>query len=581
MMNLRTIGSIFLFLMLAGCSSSVEERQAPNRPNVIVIVLDDVGFSDLGAYGSEIRTPAIDSLAAEGLRYNRFDTKAICSATRASLLTGRNAQSIRMGELPSRLKAADPSDLSKTKGELPDTIQTIAQRLQLAGYGTYALGKWHLAPEYEQTPEGARASWPLQRGFDKYYGFLSGWTDQFRPLLASDNTVLGVREETEGYHLTSDLVDHAISWLSSHRGASPQKPYFLYLALGAAHAPIQAPKASIDRYEAAYDQGWDAVRLERFARMKALGVIPASTRLPAPNPGDRRWNDLSDTEKRVFARFMEVYAGFVDHADAEIGRLLADLKQSGDFDNTLIMLMSDNGAAGEAGQVGRFEHPYSGSMTIEAMDQQLDDLGSVRSSALYPRPWGMVGATPFERYKVWPQAGGVRAPLIISWPERIQNQGAVRSQFVDVIDLAPTIAEAAGVSFPDVINGVPQLPVAGRSILTTFASGKAPAPRSVQYFELRGNRSITAGDWKAVAMHKIGDPFDADEWSLHFVPTDFSESVDVASQNPSKLEELKDLWWREARQYASPPLVESPRATFNFYQFGDAFLPPEPSDGKN
>ncbi|MBU6318331.1 MAG: arylsulfatase [Alphaproteobacteria bacterium] len=577
-MNLRTISSTFMLLILTACSSSGAERPHAGRPNVVIIILDDVGFSDLGSYGSEIRTPAIDSLATDGLRYNRFDTKAICSATRASLLTGRNAQSIRMGELPSRLPAADASDTSKTKGELPTNIQTIAERLRLSGYGTYAIGKWHLAPEYEQTPDGARDSWPLQRGFDRYYGFLSGWTDQFRPLLASDNAVLGVRDAATGYHLTTDLIDHAISWLASHRRASPNNPYFLYLALGAAHAPIQAPEASIDRYEAVYDKGWDAVRLERFERMRALGIIPASTRLPAPNPGDRRWADLSDMERRVFARFMEVYAGFLDHADAEIGRLIDDLKKSGDYENTLIILMSDNGAAGEAGQAGRFEHPYTGSMTIEAMDRQLDDLGSVRSSALYPRPWAMVGATPFERYKVWPQAGGVRAPLIISWPEKIHDNGAVRSQFVDVIDLAPTIAEAAGVSFPDVVNQVPQIPVAGRSILPTFASGAAPSGRNVQYFELRGNRSITAGDWKAVAMHRIGDSFDADRWTLHYVPADFSESVDLASGNPAKLEELKALWWQEAKQYASPPLVESPRATFNFYQFGDAFLPPEASD---
>jgi arylsulfatase len=560
--------------VLLSCTTPPDADRTTTRPNIVVVVLDDVGFSDLGAYGSEIRTPNIDSLARHGLRFNRFDTKAICSATRASLLTGRNPQTVRMGELPSRAPRADPSDLSKTKGELPDTIQTIAERLRVSGYGTYAVGKWHLAPEYEQTPDGARASWPLQRGFESYYGFLSGWTDQFRPLLASDNSVLPMKDQAPGYHLTTDLVDHAIASLATHRSAAPDKPFFLYLALGAAHAPIQAPEASIAQYRAMYDKGWDEVRRARFERMKSMGVIPASTRLPDANPGDRKWDDLSPAEKRVFARFMEVYAGFLTHADTELGRLIEALKTSGAYDNTLILLMSDNGAAGEAGQGGRFEHPYTGSMSVDDMDKRLEDLGTARSSALYPRAWAMVGATPFERYKVWPQAGGVRAPFIVSWPGRIEDVGAMRSQFVDVIDVAPTLAEIASVSFPETVDGRPQLPVAGRSFLPILMSAAAPSPRREQFFELRGNRAITAGEWKAVAMHKTGDTFADDAWALYHVASDFSESTDVSNAYPDKLKELKDLWWRDANRFGSLPLVESPAPVFSFYQFGDAFLPP-------
>ena len=524
------------------------------RPNIVLIVLDDVGFSDIGAFGSEIRTPNIDALARDGLRYVRFDTNAVCSPTRAALLTGRNPQTVHLPDLP----AQEPTDdNTKNRGELARNAQTVARVLQDAGYTTIGLGKWHVAPEYEDGTPSNNGSWPLQRGFDRFYGFFLGWTDQYHPNLIEGNSRLP-KPVQPGYHFSADIVDRAITALPAASPGVPRKPSFVYMGFGAAHAPIQVPKPYIDAYAGVYDQGWDALRVQRLARMRQMGVVPENTILPPPNSGDRTWNELTPDEKTVHARFMATYAGFLTHADEQIGRLVAHLKATGQYENTLIVLLSDNGAAGEAGQQASFEKLYSpNTLTPAQMLARLDELGSDRTQPEYARPWAAAGVTPFRRYKVWPYLGGVRTPLIVSWPRQVRGAGSIRQQYVNTIDVAPTLVDAAGTHFPTRVNGVAEIPVAGRSIRATFRSAAART-RDVQYFELRANRAITQGRWRAVTVHKIGSDFDTDRWELFDTVADFSESTDLAAKYPRKLDELKQLWWREARKYANPPLGEMP-----------------------
>jgi arylsulfatase len=539
---------------------------ASTRPDILLIVLDDVGFSDLGAFGSEIRTPNIDALAKDGLRYNRFDSKAVCTATRAALLMGRNNQTVRMADLPA--EQPDPSNLTKDRDELAPNAQTLAAALRSAGYATHAVGKWHLAPEFENGAPGKNASWPLQRGFDDYYGFISGWTDQYHPDLIAGNRALP-KPDIPGYHLSSDLVDHAIDAIGK-----PGKPNFVYLAFGVAHAPIQVPAAYADHYAGIYEKGWNAIRQERFVRLKAMGIIPANTILPPANPGDRPWSSLSDDEKAVFARFMAVYAGFIEHADEQIGRLIAALKRDGKYDNTLIMLLSDNGAASEAGFNGTFNGMYKPNQPNAAeMRARLAELGTDKTQAEYQRPWAMAGVTPYRRYKVWPYLGGVRTPLIVSWPRRIRDGGAIRHQYVDTIDIAPTLLAAAGTHFSAKVDGVRQIPVAGHNFLPSVLSAKAPESRTVQFFELRGSRAITSGEWRAVAVHLPGTDFEKDRWELFDLSRDPAEAQDLSGQEPSKLAEMKALWWREARKYSTPPISEAAARFLRRNWFKDAFPP--------
>ncbi len=550
--------SLFVTLLFAAemCAAAATARPKDDpRPNIVVIVLDDVGYSDVGSFGSEIRTLAIDAIASDGLRYNRFDTKAVCSPTRAALLTGRNPQTVRMADLPA--VKADPSDLTRDRGELPQNAQTIAQVLQRSGYETSGFGKWHLAPEREDGSPGNNASWPLQRGFQHFYGFFLGWTDQYRPQLIEGNRNVPA-PETPGYHFSTDITDRAIAALTPKSG-KPRQPAFVYLAYGAAHAPIQAPKPYIDAYAGVYDKGWDALREERLARMKQMGIVPASTILPPRNPGDRAWADLTEVEKQVFARFMQVYAGFMTHTDEQIGRLVAHLRATGQYQNTLIIFLSDNGAAAEAGQKGSFEQLYRpNTLTPEQMLARIDELGTGKTQSEYQRPWAMAGVTPLRRYKLWPHLGGVRTPLIVSWPAQMRDVGAIRHQYVDVIDIAPTLADVARTRFPGSLDGRQEIPVAGKSIRASFTAANAPSARTVQYFELRGNRAITSGRWRAVAIHKQLTDFATDKWELYDTETDFSESTDLAARYPKKVEELKQLWWREARKYSTPPLAEAP-----------------------
>lgn len=534
---------------------------AEQRPNIVLIVLDDTGFSDLGAFGSEIRTPNIDALAAGGLRYNHFDSKSVCSPTRASLLTGRNPQTVRMADLPA--KVTDPTDLTRDRGELPDNASTIAQVLQRAGYATHGYGKWHLAPEDQDGTPGHNGSWPLQRGFGDFYGFISGWTDQYHPDLIEGNHTLP-RPDKAGYHFSVDITDHAIK---AFDGKSAQ-PQFLYLAYGAAHAPIQVPAAYIDAYAGIYEKGWDALREDRLARQKLMGIMPSHAELSPRASGDRAWADLTPTEKTVFARFMATYAGFITHTDEQIGRLVQHLKDIGQFDNTLIVLVSDNGAASEAGQKGSFEKMYRpNTLTPEQMLARLGEIGTDKTQSEYQRPWAYLGATPYKRYKIWPQLGGVRTPMVVSWPRMVHDGGKVRAQYVDAVDIAPTLAAAAGTAFPKTLSGRAEIALAGKSILPTIGNPSAPAARTVQYMELRGNRAITQGKWRALAIHPRDGDFAKDVWELYDTEADPAENHDLAAKMPAKLKELQALWWSEARKYSDPPLAEAPK----MYRYRETF----------
>jgi arylsulfatase A-like enzyme len=553
--------------------------RAGARPNVVLIVLDDIGFAELGAFGSEIHTPTIDALAQAGLRYNHFDSKAICAPTRASLLTGRNCQTVHMEDLPpTRVKGPPPGTpfgqgLRKAgeglaiSGEMPLNAETLPMALRSAGYSTYALGKWHLCPTYSDQPERNKVWMPLQRGFDYYYGFLSGHSDQYHPPIVENNDP-PFDPYHPGYHLSVDLIDHAITKMDPAK--DPGKPKFLYLAMGAAHSPYQVPKAYVDAYRGHYNEGWDVLREARFERQKRMGIIPANTKLPPREKGDAAWETLDEQHKRVFARFMETYAGFITHADEQIGRLINYLKTTGQYDNTLFILLTDNGAASEGGPNGGWNREYADKTPVTEMDAHLDEAGSPTTHMLYQRPWAYAGDTSLRRYKLWPFLGGVRTPLMISWQARIKDRGAIRRQYVDMIDLAPTILEAAGSAFAAKVDGVEQIPVAGKSILKTVVSPTAPT-RSVQFFELRGNRAITQGKWRAVAMHKIGTSHDDDLWQLFDTEADFSESTDLSKRYPEKLAELKKLWWSEAKKYTDMPLIEPVPFLYKMNGIDDAF----------
>jgi arylsulfatase len=522
----------------------------PGSPNIVYIVLDDVGFADLGAYGSEISTPNIDALAKAGVRYNNFNTHAICSTTRAALLTGRVAHAVGMKDLAGR-----DGGFPNSRGRITPMAATIAQILQANGYSTYGAGKWHLTPHEDMTSASPRTDWPLQKGFDRYYGFLSGWTDQYHPSLIEDNHSL-VTPDRPGYHFTADIVDHAIEYLREGQAAAADRPFFMYLVTGAAHAPHQVPAKYIEKYKNRYLEGWDAIRAERFARQKEMHLLPADTVMPPRNEDDPAWSSLTPDEQKVYARYMAVYAGFMEHTDEQIGRFITYLKDSRQFDNTLIFFISDNGAAPEAGIQGNFTSPYNGRLSIPDSLARLDDLGTERSEELYQRPWAMAGVAPFKKYKLSMELGGVRDPLIVSWPKTIPAtaDGAVRTQFVDVIDITPTVLDVTKLHAPTVFDGIPQLPIHGKSIMPTLTDANAPSPRDTQVFELRGGRAIYHQGWRAVATHTAGASYDDDRWALYDETHDFAEANDLSAKYPERLKAMKDLWWSEARKYGVLPL---------------------------
>jgi arylsulfatase A-like enzyme len=525
-------------------------RIAPaGSPDVVLVVVDDVGFADFGCYGSDIDTAHIDELASMGVRFNNFHTTALCSPTRACLLTGRNHHSVGMGVV-SNWDTGFPGYRGRVSSEAP----ILGEMLRSAGYATLAVGKWHLAPIDETTAAGPYDQWPLQRGFNRYYGFLDGATNQWAPDLVYDNHHVDPPAR-DGYHLSEDLVDRSIEFIRDQVSVLPEQPYFLYLCFGTAHSPLHAPAPYIEKYRGAYDRGWDACRDATLARQIELGVVPAGTELAPRNPGVRAWADLSDGEQRVSTRLQEVYAGMIDHTDDQIGRLVDYLRAIGRFDNTLLVLLSDNGATLEGGAMGSVNYfRWVNGLPAEEpaeLATRLDEIGGPTTYPVYPMGWGQASNTPLKRYKQNTHSGGIRDPLIVCWPTRLGGGGGgggggVRHQFVHASDVAPTILELIGVSGPEGIEG------------TSFAPGlrdpSAPRTKTVQYFEMLGNRAIWNDGWKAVTYHAPGTPFDEDQWELYHLDTDFSECHDLASLHPERLAQLVDLWWSEAARYRVLPL---------------------------
>lgn len=533
------------------------KRPPAGAPNVVYIVLDDTGYSHLGCFGSDISTPNIDSLAADGLRYTNFHTTAICSPTRACLLTGRNHHSVGMGTLADFEKG-----FPNARGKVTNETALLSEVLKQEGYSTFAVGKWHLVPASERSVVGPFDSWPLAKGFERYYGFLGGETSQWNPTLVSGNEYIDQpRKAEEGYHLTEDLTDTAIRYIREQKSTAPNKPFFLYLAYGATHAPHHAPKEFIDKYAGKYDQGWDVTREKWFARQKELGIIPQDTVLPPRNPGIQAWDALSATEQRLFARMQEAFAGFLDHTDYHIGRLIEALKKINQYENTIIVLVSDNGASPEGMQVGTWNEWKNFNGKAETAEEEIkfiDKIGTPQAYNHYPMGWAQAGNTPLKWYKTFVHAGGVKDPLIITYPNRIQDAGGTRGQYHHAIDVMPTVLELAGIEAPSVVAGIAQKPIEGVSLTYSFDHNEEPSLRTTQYFEMLGNRAIYHKGWKAVTRHIPGSSFDSDQWELYQVENDFSETNNLAAAEPEKLQQLIDLWWEEAEKYGVLPLDGRP-----------------------
>ena len=529
-----------------------EPPSAPrDAPNVIFIVLDDVGFSDIGCYGSEIATPRIDALAAKGLRYSNFHVTSMCSPTRACLLTGRNAHAVGVGII-----AEWSSGYPGYQGQVSRSAATIPEVLSNHAYGSYAVGKWHLTNIADYGSAGPHDNWPIGKGFSRWYGFHGALTDQWNPELCQDNRPIRLTKG-DNYHLSTDLVNHAITDIRDHLTSAPQRPFFHYLAFGACHWPHHVPREYIDRYRGRYDAGWDAVRAERLKKQLALGVVPSNTRLAPLNPDVEPWAGLSDDVRKVSARLQETYAGFLEHTDAQIGRLVDYLESIGQLKNTMIVLMSDNGASAEGGPTGAInlrKHMVYEKESPEVGLAHIEDIGGERSYNHYPTGWAQVSNTPLKWYKKSTYGGGVRAPLVVHWPQRLAQDGAIRTQYHHVIDIAPTLYEILGVEAPSHHFGVPQVPIHGTSMAYTFDQPDAPTRKVTQLFELLGDRAIWHRGWKAVARHPKGEDFDKDHWELYHLDNDYAEIDDLSVQQPDKLGELVDLWWVEAKNYGVLPL---------------------------
>ncbi|MFN8024669.1 MAG: arylsulfatase [Acidimicrobiales bacterium] len=519
-------------------------------PNVVVVVLDDTGFAHLGCFGSDIETPNIDRLAAGGLRFTNFHTTALCSPTRASLLSGRNHHSVGM-----RFLSNTDTGFSNCRGVISPRAGTLAEVLQANGYATFALGKWHLANMEDCSPSGPMTHWPLGRGFDRFYGFLGGATDQFSPELVVDNHVEEQPSDPD-HHLSEAMVDQAISMITSHRATS-QRPFFTYLAFGATHAPHQAPRSFIDKYRGRYDRGWDVVRAEWFARQQALGIVPADAELSPRNWDVQPWDELSDDQRTLFARMQEVFAAFLDHTDVQIGRFVDFLTELGELDDTLIVLLSDNGASQEGGTdgvVNELTHFNGLHVGADEMMPFLDLLGGPHLFNNYPKGWAQAGNTPLRFYKQNTFEGGIRDPLIVHWPRRIGDAGGIRTQYHHAIDVMPTILDAVGITPPTELKGQPQLPIEGTSTTYCWDDAAAPSRRTTQYYEMLGHRAIYHEGWKAVTLHFPRTPYDQERWNLYHVDRDFAEIHDLADELPDKVAEMSAIWWQQAERYGVLPL---------------------------
>ncbi len=540
----------------------------PGNPNVLVVLFDDVGFSDFGCYGSAIPTPTIDSIAAKGLRYTGFHTTAMCSTTRAALLTGRNHHDVGMGCL-----ANFDSGFPGYRGKIAKDAATLAEMLRPHGYNNYMVGKWHVTPVTETGPGGPYDGWPLRRGFDRFYGFLDAETDQFSPELVQDNTLIQAPGSFEsGYHLTEDLVDQAVRMLADHEADRPTQPWFTLLSLAACHAPHQAPADLIRSYDAQFEPGWDVERERRLARQIALGIVPAGTQLPPRNPGVKAWADATPDERRLFVRLQSAYAAMLDHADQHLARLMAFLDNAGLRDDTLVLVLSDNGASQEGGPLGMVNAMGPFNLLAESLATKIariDDIGGPDTHTNFPHGWAMAANTPLRRYKQNTHGGGIRDPLVASWPAALPARGELRHQFCHVRDLAPTLLDLLQLAAPSQVDGHTVKPMTGESFAPSLRDAAAPPRRGAQLFEMFGHRGIWCDGWKAVAFHPVGTPFGQDVWELYHLDQDFAENTDLASVHPERLDALKALWWREAESSQVLPLDDrfGPRFAENGRRF--------------
>lgn len=541
-------------------------RAGEDAPNVILMLVDDLGFSDFGCFGSEIETPEIDRMAAEGLRYTNFHVTPMCSPTRAALLTGRNSHAAGIGYVAH----ADPG-FPGLAMELADDVSTIAEVLRDTGYSTLMVGKWHLCKDADITETGSRNSWPLQRGFDRYYGIMDGMTNMFRPhALYRDNSVVTPEDYPDDYYFTDDITDEAISMVRSVKASDATKPFLLYFSHGAVHAPLNARAEDIEKHRGAYEMGWDALREQRFARMKELGIFAEDVQLPPRNAeaGNdvQPWDSLTTDQKRIFARYMEVYAAMVQTVDTSLARLRAALEELDEWDNTFVLLLSDNGASREGEAQGSSQyfdvlrHYHGAGDLAGAFDRDLsdfDELGGPRTLPHYPRGWAMASNTPLRLYKINTHAGGHSTSAVLSWPRGLDGQGGqLRRQYTHVTDVFPTLLEICGATNPDHRHGVPLKPLAGASFADSLTDADAAEHHREQYYEMMGHRAYYRDGWEVVTLHPAMTEFGDHEWQLYNQREDPTQTTDLAAEHPELVAELSAAWDEAAWRNQVYPLNE-------------------------
>jgi arylsulfatase A-like enzyme len=536
-----------------------EVRAPKGAPNVVIVLIDDIGFGGPSTFGGPIQTPTLDKLAAGGLRFNNFHTTALCSPTRNALKTGRNHHTTNTGSIMETATA-----FPGNTGQVPNSVAPLAEMLRLNGYSTGAFGKWHETAAWETSVSGPYDRWPTHSGFDKFYGFIGGETDQWYPLVYDGVTRVNP-PAVEGYHFTTDMTNQAIGWVKAQQSLTPDKPFFVYFATGAVHAPHHVPKEWADKYKGKFDRGWDQVRQETIERQKKLGVVPADTRL-APRPEDIvAWDSLPADNRRLFARQAEVFAGFLEQTDYEVGRLIDAIDEIGELDNTLVFYIAgDNGTSAEGGFVGMYnEMTYFNQVTekVEDLLPLIDKWGGPETFPHMAAGWAVAFDAPFTWTKqVASDFGGTRNGMVVHWPKGVKEKGGLRTQFSHVIDVAPTVLEAAGLPEPKIVNGTPQTPIEGTSLLYALADAQAPERHTTQYFEIFGNRAIYRDGWLARTLHRAPwqtgkqKPLESDTWDLYNVREDFSLTRNLAAERPDKLKELQALFMFEAEKYHVLPI---------------------------
>ena len=536
-----------------------EQRPKEGSPNVIIFLLDDVGFAQVGSFGGLIKTPNIDQLAANGLRFNNFHTTALCSPSRATLMAGRFPHSIGLGS-----HALTAMGFPGYNAVMPESAKSVANYLQEEGYINYALGKWDHTPLYEVSQVGPFDRWPSGEGFQHAYTFMAADVHQFVPVMWNDHTPEPYRKSV---HLDQDLADRAIEWITGHKSIKPDLPFMMLWASGSMHSPHHAPDSHIDKYRGKFDMGWDKAREIILEQQLAKGVVPAGTKLTERIPDIPAWDSLPSDEKKLYARQMEVFAAQMEWVDLQIGRVVSELERIGELDNTLIFVTADNGASGEGGLGGTFNETYvlNGLQTpVEASMRHLERWGRTDTYPHYHAGWAMAGNTPFRYFKQTEHRGGQHDALVVHWPKGIKAKGEVRSQYHHIADIAPTILQAAGVEVPKTYHGIEQQPMDGISMMYAFDDAGAPNRKKRQYYEMFGNRAIWVDGWKAVSLHanrmpwntNVVQPFDQDKWELYHVAEDFSEFENLAEKHPQKLEELVAIFDEEAWKYNVYPLYD-------------------------